>query len=280
MRNGLVPEKRTDINGVTRTRWVKQGADGKPAPRGIPAPKSANAKEMASKVRLLLFPETQVENERPDEEYAVTINGMSTFYSPAFAQQTLERVPVRTLRLLGETIAALPHGTAKKLVAQTVYDLMREMHDMGGTAAAPIILKEQSRIVSNTCIFSGMSEVVSKATDENNVSTHMFMIDQSVHAYENDGYLRSNLSPSERDYAAASPATREEAQNYVMADQLHRHYGSPVERLPADSIALVADYRGQWDRLAAIAKERGFSDTDAIRMVMESDVQALSEGSL
>jgi hypothetical protein len=278
MKNGLIPEQRVDVNGKLTTRWVKAGADGKPVPRGIPAPKSTSVKEIASRLRTVLYPETQTFDANPDEEYAVTMNGLSTFYSPAFTQQTMERLPARTLKTLDSTLDELPDGTAKAVVAQCVYDLMREMSDMGGTAAAPLILKAQARLVSNACVFSEMTDVISRV-QEHSVSDHMFLLSQSLQAYENGGFHRQNPTNSEVDYSASS-ANTEQAQNYVMADQLHRHFGSPVERLPEDAVKLVGDYRGQWDRLAELARDRGFSSMDALRAVMDSEVTAVSEGVL
>jgi hypothetical protein len=279
MRNGLIPEQRVDVNGKLTTRWVKAGADGKPVPRGIPAPKSTSAKETASRLRTVLFPETQTFDANPEEEYAVTMNGLSTFYSPAFAQQTMERLPARTLKVLENTLDELPDGVAKAVVAQCVYDLMREMFDMGGTAAAPLIMKAQARLVSNACAFSEMTDVISRV-EEYSVSDHMFLLSQSLQAYENGGFHRQNPTNSEIDYSASSAANTERVQNYVMADQLHRHFGSPVERLPEDAVKLVGDYRGQWDRLAELARDRGFSSMDALRAVMDSEVTAVSEGVL
>lgn len=279
MKNGLIPEQRVDVNGKLTTRWVKSGADGKPVPRGIPAPKSTSAKETASRLRMVLFPQTQTFDDRPDEEYAVTLGGHSTFYSPAFAQQTMERIPARTLKLLESTMDELPDGVARAVVAQCIYDLMREMADMGGTAAAPYILKAQARLVSNACVFSGVTDVISRM-EEHSVSDHMFLLGQSLQAYENGGFHRQNPTNSDIDYGASSAAKTEHAQNYVMADQLHRHFGSPVERLPEDAVGLVGDYRGQWDRLAELARDRGFSSMEALRAVMDSEVSAVSEGIL
>lgn len=279
MKNGLISEQRVDVNGKLTTRWVKAGADGKPVPRGIPAPKSTSAKETASRLRMVLFPETQTFDANPDEEFAVTLGGHSTFYSPAFAQQTMERMPVRTLKLLESTVDELPDGAAKNVVAQCVYDMIREMSDMGGTAAAPFILKAQARLVSNACAFSGMTDVISRV-QEHSVSDHMFLLSQSLQAYENDGFHRQNPTNSEIDYGASAAAKTEHVRNYVMADQLHRHFGSPVERLSGEAVELVSDYRGQWARLAEVARDRGFSSLDAIRVVMDNEVTAVSEGAL
>lgn len=279
MKNGLIPEQRVDVNGKLTTRWVKAGADGKPVPRGIPAPKSTSAKETASRLRMVLFPETQTYDNQPDEEYAVTIHGLSTFYSPAFAQQTMERIPARTLKVLESTLDELPDGVARAVVAQSVYDLMREMADMGGTAAAPYVLKTQARLVSNACVFSGMTDVISRV-EEHSPSDHMFLLDQSLQAFENGGFSPRTPLNSEVDYGASSAAETERVQNYVMADQLHRHFGSPVERLSEDAVGLVGDYRGQWDRLAELARDRGFSSMDALRAVMDGEVSAVSEGIL
>lgn len=279
MKNGLIPEQRVDVNGKLTTRWVKAGADGKPVPRGIPAPKSSTAKETAMRVRMVLHPETQTYDEFPDEEYAVRMDGTSTFYSPEFAQQTMERMPVRTLKLLEETLGQLPYGVASRAVAQTCYDLIKEMYDMGQSVAAPAVMKFQSQIVSNACIFSGMSEAISRVTKDS-VSLHMFMIDQSLDAYEHDGVTEGEPMRSATDYATFPLARREAAQNYVMADQLHRHFGNPVERLPEDAVKLTSDYRGQWGRLAEVVRDRGFSSLEAIRLVMDSEVPAVSEGAL
>lgn len=282
MRKGLIAEKRVDINGKTTTRWVKAGADNKPAPRGIPAPKSKNGQEIATSIRMTLFPETQVFDDHPGEEYAVTINGTSTFYSPQFAQQTLERVPAHTKKLLEETLNGLENDKTKRWVAQTVYDMMREMYDMGGTAAAPQVLKEQSRIVANTCTFSGAMQALNsvEGTSVNAVNDIMFMLDTSLAALENDGYYRGNPGASQIDYSKEPRHTREHAQNYVMADQLHRQFGSFTERLSDAHVALAASYRGDWERLIKVVQDRGFDDTDLIRSIMDSETPAISEGML
>lgn len=279
MKNGLIPEKRLDVNGKLTTRWVKSGADGKPVPRGIPAPKSTTAKETASRIRMTLFPESQTFDDRPDEEYAVNMRGVSTFYSSEFAQQTIERIPVRTLKALESTLDELPDGVAKQLVVQCVYDLIAEMYDMGDTAAAPHIMKEQSRMVSNACFFSGVAQALARVEDHR-VSDYMFLLDQSLGAYENGGFHRQNPVHSDIDYGALPIRKAEEARNYVMADQLHRHYGNPVERLPEAALELPAEYEGQWERLTEVARQRGFSDLGGIRAVMDSEVAALSEGAL
>lgn len=280
MKNNLIPVKRTDINGKTTTRWVKAGADDKPAPRGIPAPKSTGSKERALRCRMTLFPQTQTYDDTPDKEYAVTIHGHSTFYSPAEAQQLIERLPARTLTILEETLDKLPEGKARELVAQSVYDMIREMDQMGGTAAAPLIMKEQARNISNSCVFSEMTAVMDRVKPHTSVSDHMFMIDVSVQTFENDGQMRSNPRRSEIDYSAKSKKEREAAQDYVMADQLYREFGSSYMSLPSTHAELVSEYRGQWDRLADVIKERGFNDAESVRMVVESEVPAMSEGAL
>lgn len=280
MKNGLIPEQRVDVNGKLTTRWVKAGADGKPVPRGIPAPKSTSAKETASRIRMMLFPETQTFDDQPDEEYAVNMRGVSLFYSQAFAQQTIERIPARTLKVLAKTLDELPEGMTKQVVAQCVYDLITEMYDMGDTAAAPHVLKSQSRLVSNACVFSEVTMVISEMNAFSVVSDHMFFLNQSLGAYENGGFHRQNPVNTDIDYGGLSSGETKKAQNYVMADQLHRHFGNPVEKLPEDAVGLVGDYRGQWDRLAVLARDRGFSSMDAIRAVMDSDVTAVSDGVL
>ena len=279
MKNGLVPEQRVDVNGKLTTRWVKAGADGKSMPRGIPAPKSSSVKEIATRVCMMLHPEAQHYDDFPDKAYAVRMDGDATFYSPDFAQQTIERIPARTLKTLENTLNSLPDAKAKRIVAQCVYDLIREMYDMGGTAAAPLVLKEQARLVSNACVFSGMTDAISRVQDHS-ASDYTFLLAQSLQGYENDGSHPHNPTNSEIDYSSVPTAKREQAENYVMADQLHRHFGNPMNRTPEGAIELVADYRGRWTRLAEVARDRGFKNPDSIRVVMDSETTALSEGAL
>lgn len=272
----LVPVRRTDVNGKTVTRWVKSGADGKAAPRGIPMPKSKSRAEVTESVCNILFPSMD------DETYPRNINGIATFFTLEFAEQSISLLPARTVKLLHDTLEELPDGKAKSMLAQTVYDHIREMEDMEGTAALKECVVIQNRLIANTCVFAESIEAISHAPGrygKRSVSDLMGDMSRAVALHE--GKTLDYLSHSMNDYSSLSGKSREEAQNSVMAHLLLDEFGAYNDDSPTDSHRqLVSEQRGNWNALTRAAMERGFSDPEMLSEILNSETPAISSGVL
>ena len=280
--SNLIPVQRTDRNGKTVTRWVRNGADGKPAPRGIPAPTSKSGPQTAMRLRLSLFPRVKADPDDPTAEYAVNIHNNEVFYSPQFAQQSMERLPVRTLRLLEESWNALPEdSSARSFVAQHVYDYIREMYDMGGTAATSAILKAETVKINNACVFAKGLQVTKSLSDVGgaSVSQAMSLIDAALRHRENNSTGSSLAGPSVYDYSLLPKPELAKAQNYVLAFHLNSWSTGEYGVEPAFE-QLVADNRGNWERMVEMIRERGISDLVLLQEIIDSETPALSAGAL